>query len=330
MKNLIDRYLYDVTKRLPENMRDDVNRELRSNIEDMLSNDPNEAEIEKVLIDMGSPAKLAVKYHPKPRYLISPELFDDYLTVLKIVAITLSVLLAGLAVFKIVFGDIGGEYAIATAISIIVSFLTAAFTGIVQAFFWVTLAFFCVEYFGKKNGVITWSPKNLPELPANAKVVIKSSDTIANGVFSTFFTILFLAGTLRHPQFIAWYEVGAPTVPLFNEEIIRQFLPFYMFIIVLTLFLMFFKLVKGRWSVGIAAAQTIFSVFSAVLGVAIITRPGLFTDAFIARFAEKVQVSAETMTEYFSTGVTVLIVLTVVGAIGEIISAIRKTVKNYK
>lgn len=35
--NLIDRYVYAVTERLPEDIRDDVSRELRANIEDMLS-----------------------------------------------------------------------------------------------------------------------------------------------------------------------------------------------------------------------------------------------------------------------------------------------------
>jgi hypothetical protein len=68
---MIERYLYDVTKRLPEDIREDVRIELRSNIEDMLSDDPNDEEIERVLLELGSPAKLAVKYHPNPRYLIS-------------------------------------------------------------------------------------------------------------------------------------------------------------------------------------------------------------------------------------------------------------------
>ncbi len=107
MSNMIERYLYDVAKRLPEDIREDVKNELRSNIEDMLSDDPGEEEIEKVLLEMGSPAKLAVKYQPNPRYLISPELFDDYFTGLKIVAVTLAVLLAGLAIFKIIFGGRG-------------------------------------------------------------------------------------------------------------------------------------------------------------------------------------------------------------------------------
>ncbi len=330
MSNMIERYLYDVTKRLPENIREDVKNELRSNIADMLSDDPSEEEIERVLMEMGPPAKLAVKYNPKPRYLISPELFDDYFTVLKIVAVTLGVLLAGLAIFKIIFGDIGDQSVIKTVVSIVTSFVSGAVTGIVYAFLFVTIAFACVERFSKNNEGHTWSPKQLPEIPANVKVVIKRGDTIAEAVFSIFFTTLFLAGTLRLPPFIAWYEAGAPTVPLFDRSVVVQFLPIYLILIALMLFLMFFKLVKGRWSVGIALAQSVFNIFNTVVGITFVTRPNVFTPEFIARFAEKVNITAETMTGYFDTGITVLIVLMILGTFGEIVSAITKTVKSYK
>ena len=330
MNNMIERYIYDVARRLPEDIREDVKSELRSNIEDMLSENPDDAEIERLLLDMGSPAKLAVKYNPRPRYLISPEIFEDYFTVLKIVAVTLGVLLAGLAIFKIIFGDIGDQSIIATVMSIITSFISAALDGIIYAFFFVTIAFFCVEAFARKKDVSTWSLKELPEIPANVKIVIKRGNTIAEAVFSIFFTTLFLAGTLRQPPFIAWYEAGMPTVPLFSQEVVQQFLPLYLILIALTLFLMFFKLVKGRWSAGIAAAQSVFSIFNTVISITFITRPNVFTQEFIARFAEKVNVMAETMSGYIRTGIIVLIVLMILGTFGEITTAISKTVKSYR
>jgi hypothetical protein len=75
MSSLIDRYLYDITKRLPEKSRADVERELRSNIEDMLPEDPTDDDVVRVLTELGSPAKLSAAYRSNPRYLISPELF---------------------------------------------------------------------------------------------------------------------------------------------------------------------------------------------------------------------------------------------------------------
>lgn len=311
-------------------MRADVERELRSNIEDMLSEQPSDEEIEKVLKELGNPSKLAVQYNPHPRYLISPELFDDYLMVLKIVAIVLGALLAALTVFKFIFGDAGNADVVTVVVTVITSFLSGAWTGIVQAFFWVTVIFFIFEYVGNKKGLPDWSPKNLPEVPKNTKVIIKRGDTVASAVFTVLFSILFLVGTLRHPQFVAWYEAGAPSAPLFSEQIVLRFLPLFIFIMVFMLFISVQKLIKGRWSAGIALSQTLYSVLNAVVDVAFITRPGVITSEFITRFADKVNVTADVMSGYIRTGITVITVLIILGAVGEIISAIEKTVKSYK
>ena len=136
--------------------------------------------------------------------------------------------------------------------AIITSFLAGAFSGVVYAFFFVTIVFACIEYFVRKKGVSTWSPKNLPEIPAASKSGIKRADTIAEAVFSILFTTIFLAGTLRNPPFIAWYEAGQSAAPLFELDIVRQFLPLYLILIALMLFLMFFKLVKDG---GLSASR---------------------------------------------------------------------------
>ncbi|MDF2536663.1 MAG: hypothetical protein K0R18_2825, partial [Bacillales bacterium] len=104
---LIERYIYavtkrlpeaqredvaKVTKRLPEAQREDVAKELRGNIEDMLSDNPSQHEIEGVLIELGEPSKLATEFRGKKRYLIGPEHFDQYISILKIVAIILAII----------------------------------------------------------------------------------------------------------------------------------------------------------------------------------------------------------------------------------------------
>jgi hypothetical protein len=330
MKNMIDRYLYDVSRRLPEDIRTDVERELRSNIEDMLPEDPKEEDIEKVLLELGNPAKLSVKYNPHPRYLISPELFDDYFMVLKIVAATLAILLAALAVFKFIFGDPGDVTVISTVVTLLTGFFSGAFTGIVQAFFWVTVIFFCIEHFGGLKEKIQWSPKQLPDVPANAKTLIKRSDTVASTVFSLLFSTLFLVGTLRHPQFIAWYEAGKPSVPLFDEALVAQFLPLFIFLMALTLVIAVLKLIKGRWSVTMALGHCLYSVFSAVVGVTFVNRPHVITDAFVARFAEKLHVTNAAMSGFVHIGITVVTVLIIIGTIGDIISTIQRTAKSYQ
>ncbi len=329
MKNLIERYVYDVTRRLPEKMRDDVSRELRSNIEDMLSDEPNDEEIERVLTEMGSPAKLAVGYHPKPRYLISPELFDDYMTVLKVVAVTLTALLAAIAVFKFVFSNMDGVTVGETLLAVLTSFLSGAFNGIVQSFFWVTVIFALVDYFGRKD-FPSWTPKSLPEIPYNKKALIKRGDAMANLMFTILFTLVFLIGTLREPQFIAWYEIGMPPTPLFDPAIVQRFLPLYIFVLLLLTVVTAVKVLKGRWTALTAGAQMLYSLANIAVGIAFISRPGVFTDAFIAKFADKVNITAETMAGYFRTGVTVIIILMIVATIGEIATTAAKATRGDK
>ena len=60
-KNLIERYVYDVTRRLPEKEREDVMKELRANIYDMLPEGASEDAVKKVLYELGSPVSLAEK-----------------------------------------------------------------------------------------------------------------------------------------------------------------------------------------------------------------------------------------------------------------------------
>ncbi|HCB02525.1 MAG TPA: hypothetical protein DEP19_09095, partial [Anaerolineae bacterium] len=89
---LIERYVSEVGKNLPLiKGREDIEKELRSTLEDMLEERAEKAgrpvdeamEIE-LLKEYGSPNKVAMTYNPQP-YLIGPRMFPFFLTVLKIV-----------------------------------------------------------------------------------------------------------------------------------------------------------------------------------------------------------------------------------------------------
>lgn len=47
--SLIDMYVHEVAKRLPEQNREDITLELRSTIEDMLPDDYNEEDVKSIL-----------------------------------------------------------------------------------------------------------------------------------------------------------------------------------------------------------------------------------------------------------------------------------------
>jgi hypothetical protein len=83
--NLIDIYIQEVTRRLPEKSRADIALELKSTIEDMLPDDYNEEDIKEALSKLGNPAALAAGYRDQPMHLIGPRYFDVYISLLKMI-----------------------------------------------------------------------------------------------------------------------------------------------------------------------------------------------------------------------------------------------------
>lgn len=83
--NLIEIYIYEVTRRLPEKNREDIALELQSTIEDMLPVDYSEKDVKMVLEKLGSPVTLASGYGDRPMHLIGPRYFNVYVTLLKMI-----------------------------------------------------------------------------------------------------------------------------------------------------------------------------------------------------------------------------------------------------
>ena len=94
-QELIERYIYQVTRRLPKDQRDDVALELGEMIGDMIEGKGSTAE--KVLTELGDPARLAEQYQDVTHCLIGPEYYDTYLWFVKVVLLCsiLPVLAAG-------------------------------------------------------------------------------------------------------------------------------------------------------------------------------------------------------------------------------------------
>ncbi|HLR66794.1 MAG TPA: hypothetical protein VK105_06585, partial [Virgibacillus sp.] len=96
--DLVDRYIYAVTQKLPQAQRRDIADELHGLIEDMRderaeTSKTSENDIEEVLLELGNPRELADKYRGTKRYLIGPNIFDTYILILKIVLIVISSLI---------------------------------------------------------------------------------------------------------------------------------------------------------------------------------------------------------------------------------------------
>jgi hypothetical protein len=178
MTNLVDRYVFTALRRIPEQQRADIDRELRASIEDAVearvdAGETPEAAVESTLTELGDPDRLADRYAGRPAYLIGPDLFPIWRRLLKMLLWTvLPIIIAIQVVVQLFddpkFGEMLGQ-AIGTVITV---------GG--QMFFWVTLTFAILERtgVGKAELKVNWSLKDLPKYRADKAGIME----LATGV----------------------------------------------------------------------------------------------------------------------------------------------------
>ncbi|MBG0764800.1 MAG: hypothetical protein H0S78_07925 [Tissierellales bacterium] len=84
---LIDRYVSEVSRRLWKKNRKDIEKELKSTLEDMLEEKVGEKEtteddVVEILKEYGNPKDVAASYNTPNKFFIGPRVFDLYLIVL--------------------------------------------------------------------------------------------------------------------------------------------------------------------------------------------------------------------------------------------------------
>lgn len=145
--NWMDRYLYAVTRRLPKNMRDDIERELRSNLMDALDErlegrEATEQDILDLLNTFGDPEKVAAEYRPENRYLIGPELIDLYWMIIKIVGVAV---IFGLTI-ALVISTLAGEAPQSGPLGVIGGFIGTLWSAAVGLVGTITIIFAVIQH----------------------------------------------------------------------------------------------------------------------------------------------------------------------------------------
>ncbi len=282
VKDIIDRYVYDVARRLPQAQRDDIEQELRGLIDDMLHTrtgdlEPTIDDVTAVLKELGQPQELAGKYRGTKRYLIGPDFFDIYWLVLKIV---LAASGFGLVVALIV-GNIATPPQ--NAISAVAKTFGGIISGLVQAFAYVTIAFALVERFSKSApGKIDWNPKDLPPVPtANQRdtITIKRSEPIAGLIFGVIGLVIFNA-----MPWILGYVVASDqlvSIPVFNLEVLRSMLLLINLLICLGMLKDVLRLVAGRYTLKVSVAIAAINIAMLVLNIVIFLPPAIWNAGFL-------------------------------------------------
>jgi hypothetical protein len=254
---LTDRYVWAVLKSLPEAKRSDIDRELRASIADDVDarvaagEKPDTAE-RAVLTELGEPMRLAAGYAGRPLALIGPDLYVDYvrllrlllLIVLPIVAITMFVInaLTGAEPGELVGGTIGIVLSVG-----------------VHLCFWVTLVFVIVERTGaaKTSGLKDETPFDPANLPAIATGTTGGrSELIASLVFA-----------LLVPVALVWQQIssnfedadGAP-IPVINPALWSFWLPYLIALAVLTAIFAVVLYRVGRWTWPLVVVNAVITI----------------------------------------------------------------------
>lgn len=258
---IIKRYVYAVTKQLPEKERAEVEKELELLIYDMMEEYPDDIEeMERataVIKKLGNPDDVASKYRFKERYLIGPKYFNKYVFVLKVVS--LSVFL-GITIATF-FGGVVGKESISKTV---INYIPSIFIALLQGAAWVTVIFALFEYksvdLGKED---KWSIKELPALP-NKKALISRGESIFSIIFSTiFFSVLYFA-----PQLISIYyksEGEMVKIPIFAYEQLDKYKLIIILIFLVTILQETLKIIWGRWTTRRAIIFSFTSVGASVL-----------------------------------------------------------------
>lgn len=169
--NLIDLYVAEVGRNLPQKMREDIEREIRSLVMDALDDacqqqrrEPDEEMIVEVLRKFGPPQKVAASYQ-SPKYLIGPNLYPTFTMVVRIVLSVIAIIAAvgvGVELGSISAGT-GWEPILRTLGEGILGLMNSA----VAALGGIVLVFAIIQWLnpGVKFDEKTWDPRQLKAEP---------------------------------------------------------------------------------------------------------------------------------------------------------------------
>lgn len=297
---LIERYIYAVTKRLPAKSREDVSNELRTLIEDMLEEKcgditPVEKDIKVVLTELGTPDELADKYDTSThKYLIGPPYFSTYKFVLKIVLICMVI---GLVVSGIITAvTTPSDFLIEAG----VEWVATIISGLTSAFAIVTIIFAFFSYKGIKLN--NFSFDELPAVPQK-KQEISRIDCVMGICTSVIFLVIFLIV----PQCVGAYmpEVNE-FVPIFNVDVIRSvwYIPALFSIAGISREII--KLIEGRYNKKVMITTIVDNAISAVVAAWWLMRDNIINPEFIGaltgEFQEEIIIKAVTNFELVFLG----------------------------
>lgn len=334
---MMERYIYAVTKYLPETQRKDVAMELRANILDMLPDDPSEEEILQALQSLGSPRKLSEEYATKKRYLIGPSYYNKYLEVLKLVVTIVMIVLLAVNLLSFVLGTSTESFGFGDIAELIGTMISSSISGGLQAAFWVTLSFVILERTAADEGYHElfkkdWSPKDLDPVPSSTTHKVSKVEAVVGLVFTVIFVVFLYTGSDKFGIF--WIRDGGTmeNIPIFNMERLQTYLPIFLVFAGAQVILFIWQMVKEYWDMPMALYNLFFEVAFMVLILVILVDGSLLNPELYTELQRSMGLSPEITREWLTrskifAGV-LIVVLSLIDGIGTILKVRKGLRKN--
>lgn len=275
--DLIERYIFAVSKQLPYKIRNDIGKELHGIIADMLEArcgelPPSERDVRMVLTELGSPAQLAEKYNPdKQKYLIGPGYYTSYKQLLRIILPTLAF---GLILSFIIISLLGGhEQPLPQAMWQWLGMLLSSCMGVFAS---LTILFAFFERRGIRFDIESDDLNALPPLPQKDEQFSRW-EIWAGVTLNILFCVVFLAA----PQIMGWYVDGGNWSPVFNIPVLRNYWPLLVFMTLFGLVREASKLVDGRYTRRVAFASILADALTALMAIAIFSNATILNPTFL-------------------------------------------------
>ena len=338
--NIINKYVYDVIRRLPKKEQDEVESELKANIYDMLSEHPSESEVKTILQELGHPSQLAEQYRQNPKYLISPAMYDQYIRILKwilpLVAgimITLGAILGCLDAL-VSSSDMEIKNIVKNTIKESISLgIRMGISGVFQALVWTTVGFVIAQKSGYQEKLIKeWDIENIPEIPENDKDKISLPEIITEMALSIIFNvigILICSGII--PITFSFTLNKTFVKEIFSSNFLQICIPILVIILLFSIFEHIIKLIYRRWCTSVFVGVVINNIVSTCSFIYLLTRPNIFSEEFLT-FVRTNDWGTYDITQFFTTNgsnpiIIIVIVIIVIVAIATIAYALYKTIK---
>lgn len=292
---LIKKYIHEVTRRLAENLREDISLELESTILDMLPDDFTDDDVYKVLNELGDPTVIAAGYRDRPMHLIGPKFYDIYISLLKLVMPIVAIVVFITHLIETIYTNNGSE-----ADGVLILTLFGETVGVIiwaamQTFFWITLVFAILERTIEPtlNVPLTLSGKKWTATDLNKTTFtpLKKRINTFEPSFYLFWTAIWVTVYFNAATIVGVYETTADTgltfkMSLFNQETLLAFLVIIMIYLSLEVIKSLYMLIVRKWTVTLAIISSVVYLLSFTILTMFALHPHLINPAFAPYMAD--------------------------------------------